>query len=107
MKTTKKNYTKEVQKLINGYVVADSHGNQWLASDINNHETFVWCGHIAKRTDWPITDLCIQQDLLGVPDESGDEHVILCRWSLNSDCNTPIDSEDLMYNGGFIQYSYL
>jgi hypothetical protein len=103
METTKENFKKDLQALLDGYVVADSHGNIWLAADINIVKTYVWCGLGSKRTDWPVTDLTIQQDILGVPGESGDEHTVLCRYSLNSDCLTPYAAEDFQYNEvGFI-----
>jgi hypothetical protein len=106
MKTTKENFKKDRKKLIKGWVVVDSHGNEFITSDINDFSQYVWCGMYGKRTDWPITDHTIEQDILGVPDENGDESLRLCRFSMNEDCLTPYVESDFIFNEiGFIEYS--
>lgn len=97
---------KNLQELLEGYVVADLRGDHWLTSDINDVSKFVWAGPNAKRTDWPITDHCIQSEL-EVPDDSGGSDILLCRWSQNSDCDTPYEKEDFFINEeGDVIYIY-
>ena len=108
MKTTKENFKRDLHNLLEGYVVACSDGLEFIASDINNPETYVFCDNMAKRSDWPLTDLTIQQDILYVPDENGSEIERLCRYSLNNDCLNPFTKGDFHYvelfdNQGFIE----
>lgn len=106
MKTTEKNYQKDINILINGFVVATSSGDEFITSDINDYSKYVYCSSYAKRTDWPITDEKISQDILGVPGESDDEHITLCRYSKNSDCGNPYVESDFRFNEvGFIEFN--
>jgi hypothetical protein len=96
MKTTERNFAKAVKSLINGTVVAASTGDEFIATDINNPESYVWCGSTAKLVDWPLEGT-IEQDSLLVPDHNGDHIEYLCRYQKNPDTCNPYVGSDFEY----------
>ena len=83
METKRKNFKKDITKLVNGYVVASSCGNEFVCTDLNNPDTFVHMGMNAKKKDWKLSEVDGQETLL-VPDENGDGILRVCRFQRNS-----------------------
>ena len=87
---------KITQIVKNGYIVADSRGNEWITLDVNNSDEFIFLNNKAERCDWDLQeDETIRQEYLDVPDECGGIDHLLCRYQKNNQVLSPLDETDL------------
>lgn len=84
-----------IEDYLNGFVVVDENGKEWLTTDINDPEKFIYLDSKGDFEDWPLTEKGIFENNIEIPDGYGETETLNVRYQRNKETISPVEDYEL------------